>query len=161
MRLPLLLLALSLATHEACAQSSFPAAWAGRWEGTLTTTTPPDSVRNRIPISLLIAREDTGSAWTWRTVFNADTVRGLRPYRLIPRDIRKGWFATDEGNGIELEETWAAGTLISIFQVATACSRAATRCTATRWCTTSRGGAAPRPPARAAAVPMPKAEWRS
>lgn len=117
MRLPLLLLALSLATQDAWTQSSFPASWAGRWEGTLTTTTPPDSVRNRIPISLLIAREDTGSAWTWRTVFNADTVRGLRPYRLIPRDIRKGWFATDEGNGIELEETWVAGTLISIFQV--------------------------------------------
>lgn len=96
---------------------SFPDAWAGRWEGTLTTTSPPDSVRNRIPISLVIAREDTGAAWTWRTVFNADTVRGLRPYRLLPRDVARGWFATDERNGVELEETWVAGALISVFQV--------------------------------------------
>ena len=106
-----------LAAHGAWAQASFPAGWAGRWEGTLTTTSPPDSVRNRIPISLVIAREDTGAAWTWRTVFNADTVRGLRPYRLLPRDVARGWFATDEGNGVELEETWVDGALISVFQV--------------------------------------------
>ena len=96
---------------------SFPDAWAGRWEGTLTTTSPPDGVRGRIPISLLIARADTGSVWTWRTVFNADTIRGLRPYRLLPRDVARGWFATDEGNGVELEETWVDGALIGVFQV--------------------------------------------
>lgn len=64
------LLAVMTATPLA-AQESFPAQWAGRWEGVLTTTSPPDSVRSRIPITLFIAREDAGSAWTWRTVFNA------------------------------------------------------------------------------------------
>lgn len=63
--------------------------WAGRWEGTLTTSSPPDSVRSRIPVTMLIAREHTGTAWTWRTVFNADTVRGLRPCRLVVRDAAR------------------------------------------------------------------------
>jgi hypothetical protein len=99
------------------AQQHFPERWAGRWEGTLTTMSPPDSVRNRISISLTIAREDTGTAWSWRTIFNADTVRGIRPYRLIVRDVARGLFATDEGNGLELEEVLIGETLVSVFQV--------------------------------------------
>ena len=59
----------------------FPEGLVRRLVRDLTTVSPPDSVRTRIPISLRIAREDTGSALTWRTVFNADTVRGLRDYR--------------------------------------------------------------------------------
>jgi hypothetical protein len=117
-----------VATASACAsaqgprrlgasEAAFPAGWAGVWEGTLTTWGAPDSVRNRIPLSLTIAREDTGSAYTWRTVFNADTVRGVRPYRLIVRDGGRGAYGTDEGNGLVLEEQWIGGSLISVFQV--------------------------------------------
>ncbi|HUQ81478.1 MAG TPA: hypothetical protein VM076_10085 [Gemmatimonadaceae bacterium] len=96
---------------------TFPNGWAGVWEGTLTTWSAPDSVRSKIPVKLTIAREDTGSAYTWRTLFNADTVRGVRPYRLVVRDAGRGSYGTDEGNGLLLEETWIAGTLISVFQV--------------------------------------------
>ncbi len=113
----LLALAAALPLAPLSAQPHFPAQWAGRWEGVLTTTSPPDSVRSRIPVSLLIAREDTGSAWTWRTVFNADTVRGVRPYRLVVRDAARDLYATDERNGLELESTWVAGALVSVFQV--------------------------------------------
>ena len=105
------------ARAQASAAAAFPASWAGTWEGTLTTWSAPDSVRNSIPLALTIAREDTGSAYTWRTVFNADTVRGVRPYRLIVRDAQRGSFGTDEGNGLVLEERWIAGSLISVFQV--------------------------------------------
>jgi len=111
------MLAVPGAATPAAAQARFPDAWAGRWQGTLTTTAPPDSVRNRIPITVLIAREDTGSAWTWRTVFNADTVRGVRPYRLLVRDAARGAYATDEGNGIVLEDRLVDGMLVSVFQV--------------------------------------------
>lgn len=95
----------------------FPESWAGHWVGTLTTYGPPDSVRNRIPISLDIAREAGGLAWTWRTIFNADTLRGDRPYRLVVEDAARGRYATDEGNGVLLDETFIAGTLVSVFQV--------------------------------------------
>ncbi|MCC7055347.1 MAG: hypothetical protein IT355_18890 [Gemmatimonadaceae bacterium] len=95
----------------------FPEAWAGQWSGTLTTYSPPDSVRNRIPISLRIAREPAGGAWTWRTIFNADTVRGNRPYRLVVEDVARGHYATDEGNGVLLDETVIGGMLTSVFQV--------------------------------------------
>lgn len=114
-----LLLTILASPVVAAAQAPFPAQWAGRWEGTLTTSSPPDSVRSRIPVTMLIAREDTGTAWTWRTVFNADTVRGLRPYRLVVRDAARGLYATDERNGLELESTLVGGTLVSVFQVGT------------------------------------------
>ncbi len=107
-----------LLSNALAAQQSFPAEWAGRWEGTLTTLSPPDSVRNRIPVSLTISRA-SDSTWTWRTVFNADTVRGLRDYRLIVRDATSGKYALDERNGVILEETLIDRTLISVFQVGT------------------------------------------
>ena len=103
--------------EAARAQAGFPASWAGNWEGMLTTWSAPDSVRNRVPLTLTIAREATGSAYTWRTVFNADTLRGVRPYRLVVRDAERGLFGTDEGNGLVLDTRWMAGTLISVFQV--------------------------------------------
>ena len=110
--------ALARAEAQVPSRTTFPASWAGTWEGALTTWSAPDSVRNRIPLTLTIAREDTGSAYTWRTVFNADTVRGVRPYRLVVRDAERGIYGTDEGNGLVLEERWLAGALISVFQVA-------------------------------------------
>jgi hypothetical protein len=106
-----------LTAHSARAQQRFPDAWLGNWSGTLTTLSPPDSVRNQIPISLLIAKEPNGSGHVWRTVFNADTVRGVRPYRLIAEDPAKGMYATDEGNGILLDDTQIGNTLTSVFRV--------------------------------------------
>lgn len=95
----------------------FPESWVGHWEGTLTTLTPPDSARNRIPISLDITREAGGTAYGWRTIFNADTVRGDRPYRLVVEDAARGRYATDEGNGVLLDESWLGGVLTSVFEV--------------------------------------------
>jgi hypothetical protein len=109
-----------LAPQSIRAQQRFPDAWAGRWVGTLTTYSSPDSVRNSIPISLqIVPLESDPTSFSWRTIFNADTVRGLRPYRLIVENAAKGLYATDEGNGVLLDETWIAGVLTSVFQVQT------------------------------------------
>ena len=104
---------------SAQASTPFPSHWIGRWAGTLTTLSPPDSVRNRIPISLEIAREASGPGYVWRTIFNADTVRGLRPYRLIVEDAATGHYATDESNGVLLDDTYIGGVLTSVFRVET------------------------------------------
>jgi hypothetical protein len=114
----LALLTLAAATTLS-AQRVFPASWVGRWEGTLTTLAPPDSVRNQIPIELTIARDTAPNAYIWRTIFNADTVRGLRPYRLLVERSERGQYATDESNGVLLEDTFLGGTLRSVFQVGT------------------------------------------
>lgn len=115
----LLLAASIVPTRQLVAQGtpSFPGGWLGRWTGTLTTYAPPDSVRNSLPITLEIAREAAGQGFQWRTVFNADTVRGVRAYRLLVRDSVRGHYATDEGNGLLLEETFIAGSLMSVFEV--------------------------------------------
>jgi hypothetical protein len=114
------LLAPALLSAQGASASSpppFPTAWAGRWVGELVTVSPPDSVRNRVPVVRDIPPEPQGTAWTWRTVFNGDTVNGVRPYRLLVRDAARGRYVVDEGNGLELDATWVAGTLISVFQV--------------------------------------------
>jgi hypothetical protein len=81
------------------------------------TASPPDRERNRIPITLEIRPDSTPGRWIWRTVFNADTVRGLRDYRLVVVDAAAGRYQTDERNGIVLDETWVAGALVSVFRV--------------------------------------------
>ncbi len=99
------------------AQAPFPAAWAGEWQGTLTTTVPPDNTRNQIPVALRIAPEPGGGTYTWSTIFDADSVRGRRDYRLIVRDAARGFYAIDEGNDVVVESTYVDGTLMSVFQV--------------------------------------------
>jgi hypothetical protein len=115
----LALLGIFAATSQAGAQATFPGAWAGKWSGTLRTYAPPDSVRNTIPVTLEIQRESDGKAYLWRTIFNADTMRGIRPYRLVIENAAKGLYATDESNGVLLDETFIAGVLTSVFQVGT------------------------------------------
>ncbi|MBL8962415.1 MAG: hypothetical protein JNJ98_21310 [Gemmatimonadetes bacterium] len=119
MRSRLLCLPFLVAMSVPAQERAFPEGWAGEWRGTLTTVAPPDSVRNRIPLTLTIARDPGRDAWVWRTVFNADTVRGLRDYRLLVRDAARGLYATDEGNGVVLEDTYVGGSLVSVFQVGT------------------------------------------
>lgn len=97
--------------------ASFPGKWLGHWEGTLVTISPPDSVRNNIPITLDIARTADSKRYMWRTVFNRDTVRGLRDYALVVVDPARGYYATDEGNGLTLAETLIGDVLESVFQV--------------------------------------------
>ncbi len=112
-------LCLCTASSALSAQRAFPASWVGRWEGTLTTLSPPDSLRNRIPIELTIAPDTQPNAYIWRTIFNADTVRGIRPYRLLVERSERGQYATDESNGVLLEDTFLGGALRSVFQVGT------------------------------------------
>ncbi|MFN9350730.1 MAG: hypothetical protein ACK53A_14070 [Gemmatimonadota bacterium] len=114
---PGLLVAALLLSRSLAAQSRFPDAWAGRWAGTLVTTAPPERERNRVPLTLEIRPDSAPGRWIWRTVFNADTVRGLRDYRLLVVDAAAGRYQTDEGNGIVLEDTWVAGALVSVFRV--------------------------------------------
>ncbi len=108
---------LGAASLAAQSPRPFPEPWAGVWTGVLTTVAPPDRERNRIPLTLTIAPDTLPGRWIWRTVFNADTVRGLRDYRLLVRDAVAGRYATDEGNGVMLEETLVDGALISVFRV--------------------------------------------
>jgi hypothetical protein len=99
------------------AQPRFPDSWVGQWVGTLSTFAPPDSVRNRIRITLEIAREASGTGYTWRSVFNADTIRGVRPYRLLIDDANLGRYIIDESNGVLLDASYVDGVLTSVFQV--------------------------------------------
>jgi hypothetical protein len=118
MRLLSLLLFGTLAALPLRGQSAFPSAWAGEWRGTMTHTTPPDSVRLRVPIHLSIAREaGPERAWRWREVFNSDTTRGLKDYRLIERDAATGRYAVDERNGVLLEARLIGDVLESVFEV--------------------------------------------
>ena len=110
-------LILLLVATPVSAQRGFPASWVGAWRGVLTTMAPPATQRNRIPVTLEIAPEPGGSSYRWRTVFDADTVRGRRDYRLLVRDEALGFYAIDEGNDVVIEATYVDGALVGVFQV--------------------------------------------
>ncbi|MCU0649775.1 MAG: hypothetical protein MUF00_17425 [Gemmatimonadaceae bacterium] len=116
--LGVLVMHVTVATAQTASPVAFPAAWAGEWRGTMTQTSPPDSVRVRVPVQVTIAPLDgTGRVWRWRELFDNDTTRGLKDYRLLVRDAARGEYATDEMNGIVLEARWLSGVLESVFQV--------------------------------------------
>jgi hypothetical protein len=103
--------------HAQRAALPFVAAWAGEWAGTLTVYGRGDSVLSTVPLTLAIAPEPTGGGWTWRTVYNADTVRGLRPYRLLPDTGGPDRWLLDENNGIQLAARHVGGVLFTVFDV--------------------------------------------
>jgi hypothetical protein len=109
--------ALLLAASPLVAQRGFPSTWVGEWHGTLTTTTPPSTTRNQVSVSLRIAREASGDAYAWRTIFDNDSTRGRRDYRLLVRDEALGFYAIDEGNDVVIEATYVDGALVGVFQV--------------------------------------------
>ncbi len=119
-----LLLALLLASLHATAitaqttpRAAAPESWIGFWRGTLTNFGGGDSVKLRVPVTMEIASTAIRGRLKWRTVYNGDTTRSMKDYSLIVLDSAAGRYATDENNGILIDETLTGGILVSVFQV--------------------------------------------
>ncbi len=97
--------------------ASFPESWIGVWDGTLTNYQSADNTGTKVPVTLTISRETEPGVFRWRHVYNNDTTRALKDYRLRTINADSGHYATDEGNGILIDETFTGGMLVSVFQV--------------------------------------------
>lgn len=96
---------------------SSPEAWTGTWRGVLTTYGAVDSVKFTVPVTLTIAPLAEAGAYRWRHVYANDSTRNVKDYVLRTIDAAAGRYATDENNGIVLDEQFVGGMLVSVFQV--------------------------------------------
>lgn len=94
---------------------SFPAAWAGTYQGTLEVYTAAGR-QMAIPMQLELSASDTNGQWHYRLTYGADT-SDVRPYLLIPRDTSQGHYLVDERNGILLDAWLFGGALYQCFDV--------------------------------------------
>jgi hypothetical protein len=99
------------------ARASSPEAWTGTWRGVLTTYGAVDSVKFTVPVTLTIAPLAEAGAYRWRHVYANDSTRNVKDYVLRTIDAAAGRYATDENNGIVLDEQFVGGMLVSVFQV--------------------------------------------
>ena len=93
----------------------FPQAWEGKWYGDLIIYANAQEVQ-RVPMQLHILPLDNGRH-TWGIIYGPDTIQGLRPYELRPKDPSRGFYQTDEQNGIVLEDFLHGNALYSRFEV--------------------------------------------
>jgi hypothetical protein len=97
------------------AQTSFPASWAGTWEGDLhiygTGKTYPD-VRMR----LIIKPIEGSDRWQWTILYLAEKT-DERAYELAVVDSASGHYFIDEKNSIELDAYLRGNSFISRFAV--------------------------------------------
>ena len=95
---------------------SFPEAWLGTWNGTLSIYQGQKVVQN-VSMTVENASTDSLDVFIWALIYGDDLVAGRRDYRLKPRDKSKGVWVTDEQNSILLEGKVVANTYISVFEV--------------------------------------------
>jgi hypothetical protein len=98
------------------AQTAAPDAWVGKWKGSLATYGAADTLRLSVPVTLEVTREKPGT-YKWRTIYAADSTKGVKDYRMVVIDAAAGRYATDEGNGILIDAIYTGSTLVSVFQV--------------------------------------------
>jgi len=95
----------------------FPEAWVGTWHGVLTNYGGADSIKLRVPVTLVFARASEPGAYRMRHVYNNDSTRAMKDYLLRTSDAAAGRYLTDENNGILIDNTYIGGMLVSVFQV--------------------------------------------
>lgn len=112
----LLLFAFGVALSGAFSQSNFPAAWQGKWAGTLEIFNQKGKVQS-LPMELHLLPKGAAGAFTWTIIYGEDKVAGARNYELLPLDTAKGWYLLDEKNTIRMEAYLLDGKLFQWFEV--------------------------------------------
>ena len=97
---------------------NFPKDWIGTWEGQLKIFSN-NKLTQEIFMGLVIEPvvNDSLQAHTWTIIYGEGEGRQERKYELIPKDIEKGHYITDEKNSIFLDDYYLGGALYSRFEV--------------------------------------------
>jgi pimeloyl-ACP methyl ester carboxylesterase len=97
------------------ADTRFPLAWLGSWEGEARTTAAAGS--QPFTMKLDVARTDDPARFTWTITYDGSQGRSVRPYTLVVRDAVRADYAIDEGNGIVLDAAFLDNAIYSHFLV--------------------------------------------
>jgi hypothetical protein len=103
-------------TEKKDSSNTFPGSWLGIWQGNLEIYNR-NGLSQTVPMALELLATDTVGVYKWHIVYGPDREKGLRAYLLRTLDAEKGWYATDEGNSINLECYYLGGKLFSTYIV--------------------------------------------
>jgi len=95
---------------------TFPASWAGTWQGKLDIYTPQGKAQT-IPMELHILPIDTSDRHTWTIIYGAGDQAQKRPYELVTIDAAAGHYQIDEKNNILIDAYHFGDKLIQHFSV--------------------------------------------
>lgn len=115
-RLILLLFAfLSLSLSDTSGQSLFPDRCIGKWEGTMYIY-GKGQLRDSVMVKFTVAKLSEPDSWTWKKEYLSPTRPMTKDYiiQLIDQDAKV--YATDEQNGIFLNEYLFDDKLYSVFE---------------------------------------------
>ncbi|MEY4107792.1 MAG: hypothetical protein RL181_2134 [Bacteroidota bacterium] len=109
------LLAFSLICTASQAQS-FPDRCTGTWSGRMYIYAN-GALKDSVEVVLTVAQLPEPNAWTWKTEYLSEKMPMVKDYVLRAKDAEKGWFVTDEGDGIELQDFVFGNKMYSAFDV--------------------------------------------
>ncbi len=113
--LTLPLLAVSL-LYSTCQAQTFPDRCAGLWSGRMYIYAN-GTLKDSVEVRLTVAKLPEPNAWTWKTEYLSEKMPAVKDYILRTKDADKGWFITDEGDGIELQDFVFGNKMYSAFDV--------------------------------------------
>ena len=97
------------------AQKTFVDQCLGQWKGMMYIYS-----RSKLVDSVLVrftaAPTDKPDTWTWKTEYISEKLPMVKDYVLRAKDVAKGRYVTDEGDGIELTEYVFGNKMYSVFE---------------------------------------------
>lgn len=96
-------------------QAAFGDRCLGTWTGEMYIYAN-GSIRDSVAVRLEVAKIDS-TAWSWRTDYLSEKMPVTKDYILRLLDLTKGWYATDEGDGVVLRDYLFGNKLYTVFEV--------------------------------------------
>lgn len=107
------ILILSFATS---AQLNFAEECLGKWKGTMFIYNRGE-LKEKVEVRLTVAKTSKVDDYVWKTEYLSPTRPVVKDYILRIKDIKKGSYIVDEGNGLELNSYLFEDKLYNVFEV--------------------------------------------
>ncbi len=115
MRKPLLLLLLIMMAINLRSQKTFGDQCLGIWKGKMYLYSR-GQLQDSVQVKLTVAETTTEHAWTWKTEYLSATQPMVKDYILRLKDVAKGLYTTDEGEGLDLADYLFNNKLYCVFE---------------------------------------------
>jgi hypothetical protein len=110
-----LLVILSFCIHPLSAQKSFVEQCLGEWEGMMYIYSEAQLV-DSVATQFTASRTEDPAVYTWKTTYLSEKTPMVKDYQLKVLDAKKQIYATDEGNGLLLNNYLFGKKMYSVFE---------------------------------------------
>ena len=94
----------------------FPEKCLGIWDGVMFIFNE-GLLRDSVQVRFTAAKTEEGGVYIWKTAYLSPTRPMVKDYKLVVRDLSKGQYILDEGDGVEVMHYVVQNKMYSLFQV--------------------------------------------